>query len=305
MSSAQRSPSSISAPRLRRAVGLSRVTPSRGLLKVFAGMIQDSICQILQACRHRSICISTNHQYLKYSSSPLLHVRSMPSNLNGCETRRFRNCSIFASVMDGLDHDFDPDGNLVLLLRRTRISYTGSQGAQEGSSLSNESNGPEEPSTDEPDVAVTYAEAESDDHEVAYTLVEEIRPERMRDEELQDTTSEQTSDHMRVRVSSRHLVLASRTLKLLLPNSPEWPLLDDEPNAVLILLSVIHGRYWNVPCNVDLATLTEIAILVDKYDLHEAVSVMKDQWLHHLEIVYPDAFNEEILRWMCISWVFH
>jgi hypothetical protein len=82
-----------------------------------------------------------------------------------------------------------------------------------------------------------------------------------------------------VRVSSRHLVLASRTLKLLLPNSPEWPLLDDEPNAVLILLSVIHGRYRNVPRNVDLATLTEIAILVDKYDLHEAVSVMKDQCL--------------------------
>jgi len=51
----------------------------------------------------------------------------------------------------------------------------------------------------------------------------------------------------------------------------EVPLPDDDPTAFQILLDIIHHRYRRVPKKLDLDTVAEIAILVDKYQVHEYV----------------------------------
>ncbi len=91
-----------------------------------------------------------------------------------------------------------------------------------------------------------------------------------------------------VRVSSKHLILASPVFKRILQPSfkegqevssqgyIELPLPDDDPAPLLILLHLIHGRIRKVPRTVDLGMLTNLAILVDKYELLETTEMIKD-----------------------------
>ena len=47
--------------------------------------------------------------------------------------------------------------------------------------------------------------------------------------------------------------------------SAEVPLDDDPTEPLIILLHIIHGRTRKIPRLVNTETLTEIAILIDKY----------------------------------------
>lgn len=86
--------------------------------------------------------------------------------------------------------------------------------------------------------------------------------------------------------------------------SVEIPLPDDDPDAFLILLNIIHGRIRKVPLQVDLQMLTQLAILVDKYEIHECVEMFTNFWFAHLQPTIPDKYTEDIPSWICISWVF-
>ena len=121
---------------------------------------------------------------------------------------------------------------------------------------------------------------------------------------------------VRIRVSSKHLTLASpvfRTmfediyneeLSLYSQSDTELPLPYDNPAAFLIILHLIHGQCRKVPRKIDLWMLTELAILVDKYELLESVEALLDHWLQNLTSVIPLTFNDDLLPWICISWVF-
>ena len=121
---------------------------------------------------------------------------------------------------------------------------------------------------------------------------------------------------VRIRVSSKHLTLASpvfRTmfkakhkegLNLYSQGHAELRLPDDNPAALLVILHLIHGQTRKVPRKVDLWMLTELAILVDKYELLESVEMVLDHWLQNLESTIPRTLNNDLLPWICISWVF-
>jgi hypothetical protein len=49
------------------------------------------------------------------------------------------------------------------------------------------------------------------------------------------------------------------------------PLPDDNPDALRILLEIVHFRNRQVPKKVSFAMLTHLSILVDKYQMLEAV----------------------------------
>ncbi|WEW58714.1 hypothetical protein PRK78_004182 [Emydomyces testavorans] len=87
--------------------------------------------------------------------------------------------------------------------------------------------------------------------------------------------------------------------------SVEIPLPDDDPDALLILLNIIHGHVRKVPLIVDLVTLTQLAILVDKYDIHEAVELFSNFWFENLKSTIPEKYTDDIPAWICISWVFN
>lgn len=85
--------------------------------------------------------------------------------------------------------------------------------------------------------------------------------------------------------------------------SVEIPLPDDDPDALIILLNIIHGRTRQVPRVVDIKTMTTFSVLVDKYQCREVVEVFTDMWITLLKCQNED-FSRDIFPWLSISWVF-
>ncbi|PGH07768.1 hypothetical protein AJ79_06156 [Helicocarpus griseus UAMH5409] len=120
-----------------------------------------------------------------------------------------------------------------------------------------------------------------------------------------------------VRASSRHLILASSVFRAMLQRkfsesntlnktgSVEISLPDDDPDAFLILLNIIHGHIRKVPAELDVDTYTQVAVLADKYDVHEAVELFSNFWFDKLKLSIPQTYTEDIPGWICICWVFN
>ncbi len=85
-------------------------------------------------------------------------------------------------------------------------------------------------------------------------------------------------------VSSKYMMLASLVFKAMLQpglfregiqrnaaDQMEVELPDNDQHIIVIVLNIIHGRNRFVPKQADLEILTKLAILVDKYQMVEAV----------------------------------
>lgn len=119
-----------------------------------------------------------------------------------------------------------------------------------------------------------------------------------------------------MRVSSRHLVLASPVFRAMLrrrfnesnvlrtTGSVEIPLPEDDPDIFMILLNIIHGYVRRVPLTIDIQTFAQISILVDKYDIRESVELFAHCWFDKLEPTLPDEYTDDIPAWICICWMF-
>lgn len=119
---------------------------------------------------------------------------------------------------------------------------------------------------------------------------------------------------VRILVSSKHMSVASKVFKAMLQGGfresiqlketgkIELPLPDDDAEAWKILVNIIHGRFRSIPLKVDLTMLTQLAILVDKYQMHEIVYSYIPAW--KTAIHYPPVGWKDTIRWICISWVF-
>jgi hypothetical protein len=121
---------------------------------------------------------------------------------------------------------------------------------------------------------------------------------------------------IRMLVSSKHMMLASRVFKVMLSNTfsegrtlrstgkLELPLPDDDHVAFEILLKIIHGRLRSVPLQVNLLLLSRIAIMVDKYELLEGVVVFSDMWIKRLQKTVPTSLTADLPPWLFISRVY-
>ncbi|KAF5720457.1 hypothetical protein FMUND_4279 [Fusarium mundagurra] len=125
-------------------------------------------------------------------------------------------------------------------------------------------------------------------------------------------------DEVHMRVSSRHLTLASRVFRTL--NQGLWaetsstslhfgkPLRqvtaeDWDAVALAIVLDIIHGRHGHVPRVVDLRLLTHIATIVDFYECHEVVKIFSETWYKNMCTEFEDEYSRETLLWLSASWV--
>ncbi|KAG8674292.1 hypothetical protein FPOAC2_00303 [Fusarium poae] len=136
---------------------------------------------------------------------------------------------------------------------------------------------------------------------------------------LETSTSNSISDgltEVRIRVSSRHLILASRTFRTMLegpwkenlsqaPGSQSVPLqiktTDWDAAALVIVLDVIHGRYQGIPKTIDIGLLTRIATVVDYYECHESLQLISDIWMANLLHEVPGRFCKISFLWLYIS----
>lgn len=131
-------------------------------------------------------------------------------------------------------------------------------------------------------------------------------------ESPRDGDSDSEPGEVRMRVSSRHLTLVSPVFKSLFKSSflegqslssagtAEVSLPDDDPYSLEILLNIIHGRLKKVPSDLSTAELTQVAVLIDKYELHEISLIYSCIWIDSLKESLPTRFTQDLLPWMCI-----
>jgi hypothetical protein len=121
-------------------------------------------------------------------------------------------------------------------------------------------------------------------------------------------------------VSSRHLTLASSVFAAMLrPDSfregaelrssgaVKIELHDDAAPALLTALTVVHAQLSRVPRSMALAEVADIALVVDKYGLHDTLCLHGDMWLDKLAQQNPlpsSASADEFMPWLCAAWVF-
>lgn len=61
------------------------------------------------------------------------------------------------------------------------------------------------------------------------------------------------------------------------------PLPDDDAVAFEVVLNAVHGRLQKVPKKVDLTLLTKLAVLIDKYHVHEVMEMYSEQWFNNIK----------------------
>lgn len=143
------------------------------------------------------------------------------------------------------------------------------------------------------------------------------QPESMNDESM--STEAERSPHISVgmRVSSRHLILASSYFRGMLKG--DWKESNDlqsrrsspievkenwDSAAFRILMDIIHSRTRKVPKSISLEMLAKIAVLVDYYDCLEVVEIYSNIWIEHLKGKQPTTYCRDTMLWICISWLF-
>lgn len=129
--------------------------------------------------------------------------------------------------------------------------------------------------------------------------------------ELTDSTCTYKSH---IRVSSKHMSLASPVFKSMLQGgfheatelkkmgNIEIPLPDDDAASMLILVNIIHCRFKLVPKKLDLPTLTEVAGLVDKYQCHELIELLRIGWTEDIckKKSWLQSWNN-LACWICVA----
>ena len=82
----------------------------------------------------------------------------------------------------------------------------------------------------------------------------------------------------------------------------EIDLPDDDPVALSLLLNIIHSRSKRVPCQIEMDDLCRVAVLIDKYEMHEAISLHTRLWIRPLvSEEWPENFDRDMRQWLYIS----
>jgi hypothetical protein len=212
-------------------------------------------------------------------------------------------------------YECDPDGDIILVLRNTDTPFAvWDETAEPAAHVPRPSS---EDNVDEVTSEPTDEEEPFDDH------VEPTASEPTSADEVQ--AFEDVLEHvglpselplLELRVSSRHLILASTYFQRMLKGN--WDehntlksegclhleISDWDVDAVMILMDVIHGRSWKVPKMIDLELLAKIAVLVDYYGCLEVFEMFSTFWIDRLKTTIPRNHQKDLILWLCIAWVF-
>jgi hypothetical protein len=199
-------------------------------------------------------------------------------------------------------HEFDPDGDLLLIL-----SYP----PEEDTSLLSDND------------AVSVADTSTTD---------EIGMRKLRYEDPIDygDTSVNMSKALErglrpgkqahMLVSSKVLMLISPVFKAMLSNNTfregnelrstgklSLPLPDDNPDAMRVLMDIAHHRNRQVAKKLSFGMLVHLSILVDKYQMLETVENFVDLWISDDSIrssLSVESYQPQLLPLLSIAWVF-
>ncbi|KAF5971424.1 hypothetical protein FBULB1_9228 [Fusarium bulbicola] len=112
---------------------------------------------------------------------------------------------------------------------------------------------------------------------------------------------EEAPDIVRMRVSSKHLTLASKVFRAMLRGS--WA---EASSALAIVLDAIHGRFRLIPKDINLVLLARIATIVDYYQCYESMELISNLWLSQQSVTQQniDLYTENSSLLLHVAWVF-
>ncbi|KAI9645547.1 hypothetical protein NHQ30_006289 [Ciborinia camelliae] len=135
--------------------------------------------------------------------------------------------------------------------------------------------------------------------------------------QISHESSTTKSAKIRILVSSKHMSLVSPVFKAMLQGNfleglklketgkIELPLPEDDPHAWKILINIIHCRFNSVPLEVTLPLFTQLAVLVDKYQMLEVLHIFIPIWKRGLKFQPNSLSEEDLIRWICVAWMFN
>ncbi|KAG4265032.1 hypothetical protein FPRO04_00685 [Fusarium proliferatum] len=132
--------------------------------------------------------------------------------------------------------------------------------------------------------------------------------------------AEETPDVVRMIVSSKHLTFASKVFRAMLEgpwseaslssssrgNPRQLATSDWDAKALAIVLDTIHGRFRQVPKDINLFLLARIATIVDYYQCYESMEPISNLWLSQDSVKQEslDLYIEYSLLRLYVAWVF-
>ena len=123
--------------------------------------------------------------------------------------------------------------------------------------------------------------------------------------------------NLSVKVSSKHLALASPVSKAMFSSglkessqlqrggATQVLLPEDCPEGMAILLYILHGKFRLLPAKMTPHLLIQIALMVDKYHLHESVEPLACTWFEDVWSHIPVMWDPYIFHWIAMSRVFN
>jgi hypothetical protein len=85
----------------------------------------------------------------------------------------------------------------------------------------------------------------------------------------------------------------------------EIPLPEDDADAFVLLLNILHHRHRSVPETIALSKFVTFAVLVDKYEISlEAVENYTTRWITALRPAIARNIDSAVEDWIVLSWVF-
>ncbi|PON24630.1 hypothetical protein TGAM01_v206560 [Trichoderma gamsii] len=121
---------------------------------------------------------------------------------------------------------------------------------------------------------------------------------------------------IKMQLSSKHLKLASDYFRTMMAGN-NWK--ESTPKdgfsfsvtangwneeALLTVMRILHGRTKVIPRTISLEKLAKIAVVIDYYNLHEAIDFSAKEWIYNLKEPPPTSFGRTLLLRFLVSWVF-
>ncbi|RAL00305.1 uncharacterized protein BO80DRAFT_357064 [Aspergillus ibericus CBS 121593] len=126
--------------------------------------------------------------------------------------------------------------------------------------------------------------------------------------------ADDTNKGVRIRVSAKHLILASPVFERALTGPwRESITLDQEGSteitaegwdieALLIFLRVIHCQFQLVPLDLSLEVLAKVTVIADYYGCRAALGFFSCVWVQ--DSIIPKTYSRDLMLWVWVTWFF-
>jgi hypothetical protein len=218
--------------------------------------------------------------------------------------------------MESCRYDCDPDGDILLVLRNPDTPFAVWNHDAEPLAFMPSPRPVNDEIEDEPELGFMKGPIRDQPESVPTELASADGPKLVENAPQPEETRHGEPILVEMRVSSRHLMLASPYYKRML--NGDWKecnvlqshgclrmeCSDWDIGAVQILMDIIHGQTLKVPKVISLEMLAKIAVLVDYYQCLGVVHFFSSTWIEKLQPTLPLVYSRDLILWIWVSWIF-